>query len=281
MKLGTATSVLYQHAIRDAIPIIADTGYDGVDIWGGRPHVYRQDLSSVELRDLRQYIEDHGLAVSSFMPAFYRYPHSLSNPNPKIRNDSIEYMRQCIDNAAMLEARIVLVVPDHSLHGQTKEESLQRMIESIDGIAQYASQYDIKLGIEVLYYDETDLVNTSDDALSIIKELGYANIGVVLDTGTLNLSKEPLQDTVAKLNGLLLQVHVNDNEGGGKQQNLIPGEGTYNFKELIHVLMKSGYSGYLSAELSKEYSDDPVPALRTTAERIRAWIRESRQMTGQ
>jgi protein FrlC len=275
MRLGTATSVLYQYAIRDAISIIADTGYDGVDIWGGRPHVYRQDLSAVELRDLRQFIEDHGLAVPSFMPAFYRYPHSLSSPNPKIRNDSIDYMRQCIDNAAVLEAKIVLVVPDHSLHGQTKEESLQRMIESIGGIAQYASQYDLKLGIEVLYYDETDLVNTSDDALSIIKELGCANIGVVLDTGTLNLSKEPLQDSLAKLNGLLLQVHVNDNAGGSKQQNLIPGEGAYNFKELIHVLMKSGYSGFLSAELSKEYSDDPVPALRTTAERIRAWIRES------
>ncbi len=275
MKLGTATSVLCQYGIRDAIPIIADAGYDGVDIWGGRPHVYRQDLSTVELRDLRRFIEDHGLAVSSFMPAFYRYPHSLSNPNPKVRNDSIEYMRQCIDNAAVLEAGIVLVVPDHSLYGQTKEESLQRMIESIDGLAQYTSQYDLKLGIEVLYYDETDLVNTSDEALSIIKELGCANLGVVLDTGTLNLSREPLQDSVTKLNGLLLQVHVNDNEGDGKQQNLIPGEGTYNFKELIHVLLKSGYSGYLSAELSKEYSDNPVPALRTTAERIRAWLREN------
>jgi D-psicose/D-tagatose/L-ribulose 3-epimerase len=184
-------------------------------------------------------------------------------------------MRQCIDNAAVLEAGIVLVVPDLSLHGQTREESLQRMIESVGGLAQYASQYDLKLGIEVLYYDETDLVNTSDDALSIINELGCANIGVVLDTGTLNLSREPLQNSVAKLNGLLLQVHLNDNEGGSKQQNLIPGEGTYNFKELIHVLLKSGYSGYLSAELSKEYSDNPVPALRTTAERIRAWLREN------
>jgi protein FrlC len=275
MKLATATSVLYQYAIRDAIAIVANTGYDGVDIWGGRPHVYRQDLSTAELKDLRQLIRDHGLVISSFMPAFYRYPHSLSNPNPKVRDDSIGYMRQCIDNAAVLEARIVLVVPDLSLRGQTRQESLQRMIESINDLAQYASQYDLKLGIEVLYYDETDLVNTSDDALSIIKQLGCPNIGVVLDTGTLNLSKEPLQDAVAKLNGSLLQVHVNDNAGGSKQQNLIPGDGTYNFQESIRILMKSGYSGYLSAELSKEYSDDPAPALRTTAERLRAWIRES------
>ena len=159
MKLGTATSVLYLYAIEDAIPIISKIGFDGVDIWGGRPHVYRQDLSVAELKDLRQIIEDHGLIVSSFMPAFYRYPHSLSNPNPKIREDSIEYMRQCIDNAAVLGAKIVLVVPDLSIYGQTREETLKRMIDSIGVVAQYASRYDLKLGVEILYYDETDYLN--------------------------------------------------------------------------------------------------------------------------
>ena len=275
MKLGTATSVLYLYPLRDAIPLIAETGFDGIDIWGGRPHIYRQDYSPAELKELCQIIADHGLSVSSFMPAFYRYPHSLSNPNPKVRQDSIEYMRQCIDNAATLGARIVLVVPDLSLVGQARCDSRRRLVESIDACAQYASQYDLKLGIEVLHFDETDLVNTSGDALSIIEELGYTNIGVVLDTGTLNLSKEPLEEIIAKLDNLLLQVHINDNQGGSKQQNLIPGEGTYNFKELIRVLKTNGFTGFLSAELSKEYSDDPVPALRTTAERLKGWMQEN------
>jgi protein FrlC len=272
MKLGTATSVLYMYSIQDAIPLIARTGYEGVDIWGGRPHVYRQDLSVAELEELRQWIEDHGLVISSFMPAFYRYPHSLSNPNPKVRDDSIEYMRQCVDSAALLGTGIVLVVPDHTLHGQSKEDGLGRMMDSIDVIALYASQYDLKLGIEVLYYDETDLVNSADDARCIIDQLGHSNLGVVLDTGTLNLSQESPEEILAKLNGLILQVHVNDNAGGHKQQNLIPGEGTYDFRSLIRVLRAHNFSGFLSAELSKRYADDPEPALRTTAERLRSWL---------
>lgn len=275
MKLGTATSVLYLYGIMDAIPIVAKTGYDGVDIWGGRPHVYRQDLSVEELKELGQIIEDHGLVVSSFMPAFYRYPHSLSNPNLKIREDSIEYMRLCLDNAAVLGAKIVLVVPDLSIYGQTREDSLQRMIDSIGVVAEYASRYDLKLGVEVLYYDETDFVNTADDALYIIDQVGTENIGVVLDTGTLNLSKEPPEEILGKLGDLMMQVHVNDNHGGEHQQNLIPGEGTYDFKGLIKILKDHDYRGFLSAELSKEYAADPEPALRTTAERLRAWIREA------
>ena len=273
MKLGTATSVLYLYAIEDAIPIISKIGFDGVDIWGGRPHVYRQDLSVAELKDLRQIIEDHGLIVSSFMPAFYRYPHSLSNPNPKIREDSIEYMRQCIDNAAVLGAKIVLVVPDLSIYGQTREETLKRMIDSIGVVAQYASRYDLKLGVEILYYDETDYLNSADDALDIIDQVGSENIGVVLDTGTLNLSKESPEDILAKLGDLMLQIHVNDNNGGKAQQNLIPGEGTYDFKGLMQILKKYDYRGFLSAELSKEYAADPEPALKTTADRLREWMK--------
>jgi protein FrlC len=272
MNLGTATSVLYQYTIQDAVALVARAGYDGVDIWGGRPHVYRQDLSADELKDLRKQIERLGLTVSSFMPAFYRYPHSLSNPNPRVREDSIQYMRDCIDNAALLGAKIVLVVPDLSLHGQSREDSLGRMMEGIDIVARYASGTDLKLGIEVLYYDETDLVNSADDARAIIEQLGHDNLGVVLDTGTLNLSKEPPEEILAKLGDRVLQVHVNDNDGGREQQNLIPGDGTYDFRALIRVLKEHNFEGFLSAELSKGYAPEAEAALRTTAERLRAWM---------
>jgi protein FrlC len=273
MKLGTATSVFYLYELKDAVPLIAKAGFDGVDVWGGRPHVYRQDYSPAELRTLREQITGEGLAVSSFMPAFYRYPHSLSSPNPKVRADSIQYMRECADNAAVLGARVVLVVPDHSLHGQTPGDSLKRMTESIAEVANYARQYDLKLGIEVLFFDETDFVNSSEDALGIILQVGLPNLGVVADSGTMNLSKETPAQMLDKLGGLLLQVHVNDNHGEEKQQNLIPGEGTFDFQDLMTTLQRSRFEGFVSAELSKEYAADPYTALKLTADRLRAWMK--------
>jgi protein FrlC len=272
VKIATATSVLFQHTIQDAVRLVAQLGFDGVDLWGGRPHVYRDDLSGQELRDLRNLIADLGLTPVSLMPAFYRYPHSFSNPNPRVREDSIGYVRQCIDNAAVLGAGIVLIVPDHSLHGHSRDDARARFVESVDAVAHHASQYDLMLGIEVLYYDETDYVNSADDALAIIGELGHRNIGVVLDTGTLNLSKEDPVEMLAQLGDRLLQVHVNDNAGGREQQNLVPGDGTYDFRSLIRALQAYGYSGFLSAELTKGYADDPEPPLRTTAERLRSWL---------
>jgi protein FrlC len=276
MKLGTATSVLHYYAIQDAINVVAEAGYDGVDIWGGRPHVYRHDWSTQELIALRQQMEAAGLSASSLMPAFYRYPHSLSNPNANVRRDSIDYMRVCVDNAAILGAKVVLVVPDHSLHGQSAAESRKRLTESVGEVADYASQYDLKLGLEVLYFDETDLITSTDEALAIIDELGgAANLGVVLDSGTLHLSKEPLAEVLAKLKERFLQIHVSDHHGV-KQQNLIPGEGTYDFGEMMRVLLNHNYTGFISAELSREYADEPLSALRTTAQRLRGWMEAAR-----
>ena len=105
MKLGYSTWGMPELAIDSAVNAIAEAGYEGVDIWGGRPHVYRHDWSAQELNALREQMASYGLSASSFMPAFYRYPHSLSNPNANVRLDSIDYMRICVDNAAILGAK--------------------------------------------------------------------------------------------------------------------------------------------------------------------------------
>jgi sugar phosphate isomerase/epimerase len=66
MRIATATSVLFQHTIQDAIRLIASIGFDGVDIWGGRPYVYRNDLTAEKLVQLCHLIADHSLRVVSF-----------------------------------------------------------------------------------------------------------------------------------------------------------------------------------------------------------------------
>jgi protein FrlC len=271
MKLGVVTSVFVNYLLPDVIPCVAEAGYDGIDIWGGRPHAYRHDYGPDELERLRGLLDDHHLTVASFMPAFYRYPHSLSSPNETVRQDSLDYMRQCIDNAVILGAGIVLLVPGCSLHGQDVQDARRRMVDSIGEICRYAAQYDVRLGIEPANRVASNLINTASDAMSIINELGHPSLGVVLDSGHINLVEESAEEAIRRLGHLLLQFHVNDNDGQ-KQQNLIPGEGTVDFYELIRLLRTAGYDGFLSVELAWDYTADPVPAITEAAKRMRALL---------
>jgi fructoselysine 3-epimerase len=269
MKLSVASSIFVNYSIQDAIRLAAEAGYDGVDIWGGRPHVYRKDFSPLELRALRKQVEECGLQVPSFMPAFFRYPHSLSSPNEIVRQDSLDYMRNCLDNALELGAQVLLVIPGRSLHGQDVQEARRWLLDSLHTICSYTESADIKLGLEPANMAVTDLVNTSQDAKQIISELGYANLGVVLDSGHVNLGTETPKEAIQLLGSRLFQVHINDNDGR-RQQNLIPGLGTIYFEEWIRLLNKEGYTGYLSIELAWDYALDPLPAVKEAFD----WVKE-------
>lgn len=272
MKLATTTSVLFYHGLRDAIRIVSELGYDGIDLWGGRPHVYRDDFGPDELAEIRRDLEAAELGVSSLMPAFYHYPHSLSNPNPRIVADSIDYMRMCVDNAVVLGAKHVLVVPDMTLIGESRDASLRRFISATAEIADYAAQRDMRLGIELLYSDETDLYISAVAARDTVHRIGRDNVGVVVDCGALHLSKEVPSDVFSTLSDVMLQVHVSDHHGGPTQENLIPGDGTYDFPAFITALGDIGYDGYVSVELSKGYALDAQSALSTAATRMRTWM---------
>jgi len=271
MKLSTATSVFVNYRLEDAVDQVIAAGFDGIDIWCGRPHLYRKDHSAAELDAIKQKLGYHDLAVASLMPAFFRYPYSLSSPIDVIRDDSIEYMKDSIDNAAALGARHVLVVPSHSLQGQTLEDARRRFVNSLESVCGYAANKGVRLGLEIVYPELSDYMCSSEDALDAAQKINYCGLGVVLDSGHLNLSGENLTNALGNLDSLLLQVHVNDNDG--KQQlNAIPGEGNFDFARLVSLLCQNQFDGFLTLELAWGYSFDPLPAVQKAASRMRAYM---------
>lgn len=269
MKTSIASSVFVNYSIEDTVKIVSSIGFDGLDIWGGRPHIYRNDLDKKRLIKLSKLLNDEGITVPSFMPAFFRYPHSLSNPNPIIRNDSIDYMRECIYNAVQLNAQSVLLVPGRSLNGQSYDDAFSRLVESIFVINECAQSYDIRLAIEPVNHYVSDLVNTSADALKIITKVNSNNLSITLDTGHINLSSESIEDAINRSAELLQQIHINDNDGK-TQQNLVLGEGTFNFVMFSNILKSIDYPGFLSLELGWEYTLEPESAAIFALQRMKS-----------
>ncbi len=271
MKISTATSVFVNYTIQDAAREILKAGYEGIDLWCGRPHLYRKDHSPQELHSLAEWLRQNGLAPVSCMPAFFRYPYSLSSPSEIIRRDSIDYMKETIDTACILSAAKVLVIPTHSLHGQATQDARTRFIDSLAVVCHYAEANGIKLGIEIVYPALSDYMSSTDDALRVIQEIGSPCLGIVLDTGHLNLSGENIEQAFQKAGDLLFQIHVNDNDGH-HQQNNIPGEGSFNFPRLSRLLYQMNYSGALTVEIGWQYSFDPVSAAARALERMQTYL---------
>ena len=260
MKVSTVTSILVNYTLDAAIDKVISIGFDGVDIWCGRPHLYRHDYSEDSVSALGEKIKKSGLKIVSVMPAFYRYPYSLSSPIESICADSIGYMKDCIDNAKLIGADNVLVVPMSRLLNQTPVDARRLFVKSLAEVCAYAEQKKIKLGIEVLKNQDCNFITKTLDVINIVKEIGSGNLGLVFDSGEMSLTGESFDAAMELAGDLVMNIHINDNDGVS-DTNSIPGEGGFNFHALKDTLEKYNYDGYLSLELGYHYSSDPEAAL--------------------
>jgi protein FrlC len=274
LKLSLSSFVYFNFPLAEAIHRTAAAGYNGIDIWGGRPHAYRHDLSDLEIAALRRQIEAEGMTVVSFIPAQFRYPTSLCSPLDKVRLESIAYIQDSIQTAASFDAPVVSVCPGHTLFGQSVEDGLDRLRDSLNSIAEFAASYNILIAIEPADKYETDLVTTCQDGLLLTQSLSHNNLGVLLDNGHAQVVGEDVSGTIANLKERLFHVHIDDNHGQ-RDQHLVPGDGIFNFVSMLRTLAQVGYHGYLSAELDWGYTIDPDKPVRLTLERMRSFSEQA------
>jgi sugar phosphate isomerase/epimerase len=124
----------------------------------------------------------------------------------------------------------------------------------------------VRLALEPVNRYELDLINTVDEGLAFVQEIGHPSLGLVLDTFHMNIEEssrtEPFRRAMAA--GRLWHVHVGDNN------RLPPGRGLIDFAAIVTTLHDSGYYGFLSAELLARPDGDT--AARQTLSHLRPML---------
>src|SRR4051794_41295734 len=74
MRLCSVTSLMKFYPLPEALAVIAEAGYQGVELWGGLPHAYTDDfydggkLDQATVDRCRKLLNDSGLEPVSFLP---------------------------------------------------------------------------------------------------------------------------------------------------------------------------------------------------------------------
>ncbi len=269
MKFAQSSFVYHNYSLQYAIHSLGRLGYDGIAVWGGRPHMYRQDLHA-QLPELRDLLAEYDMAVCHVIPAQFRYPSLLASANEKVRRDSVRYIMDNVDNALLLGAPSVHICAGFSLFDEPREWGWQRLRRSISEILEYVRGTGLRLYIEPAHRFESNQILTLDDGLRMIWEIGDPLLGILLDTGHLHVNGEDLAAGVAKLGPLLGHVDLDDNDGS-TDAHLAPGAGTIDFAPFAAALEQSGYTGYVAAELGMHYVLNPEPVVSACL----AWLRRT------
>jgi protein FrlC len=262
MKFSQSSFVYFNYPLPEAIRRLHRYGYQGVEIWGGRPHACRRDLDD-QIDEIIALLDRLEMGVPNFVPAQFRYPSILCSLNEAVRRDSVQYIKDEIDTALRLGAPSVSLCPGMTLYGEDVDKGWSQLRKSIMELLDYTEGTDLLLLIEPAHRAESTLILTVDDGLRMIEEIGSERLGILLDTGHAHVNGEDLAEAVRKLAGVPLHIHIDDNHGDS-DAHLIPGEGSIDFKPFVQALGEIDYQGFLSAELGFQYTTDPDAAVEET-----------------
>jgi len=198
--------------------------------------------------------------------SFFQDNLSLADPDPEVQEYVQQRMKSHILFAEHLGASVVL----GSIRGRLDESSIearqrcyQAAVESSRELARFAGHHGVRLTIEPINRYETNFLNTVEETLHFLEDLGEETVGVLLDTFHMNIEEASMDEAVHAAGDRLWHVHWVDSN------RCAPGMGHTEFRPLYQALQGVEYGGYLSAEII------PRPDDRIAAE---TWFRNTQTM---
>lgn len=226
---------------------IRETGYTGIEI---APFTLAEDPATIPAdarAEYRRIIGDEGLTFVGLHWLMVS-PKGLhvTTPDDDLRSRSWDHILRLIDLCADLGPNGVMVfgspLQRGTTGGSTREEATKRYVDGLAGVAGHAEQRGVKLLVEALPSNQTDVVLSLDEAASIVARIGSPAIQTMFDTHNAVEETTPHAELVEKHFGVIRHVHVNETDGGHC------GTGDYEFAPVLATLKRLKYQGWISLE---------------------------------
>ena len=240
---------------------IREAGFESMEmeITAGDYEDYQEKWDEVVKRS-----KDIGLDIVSIMAVTYE----MFSLDPEKRRWSLqEYEKICQMTAAAgagLSTNCFYLPPEmvpdnrasYYLGGPTKSvkvpegfswEGLRNIvIEQLQKSSDIASKHGLGFAMEMR---AGDFISSVDGVVSVFKDTGRENIGMVYDVAHAHAIGEYLDLGIYKLGKYLKLVHLSDNDGS-RPYHYQPGKGNIDFTNIINTLKAVNYNGYLVVDIS-------------------------------
>lgn len=232
----------------DACKTLRKAGYTGMEI---APYTLKEDpalVSAAERRDYRDIMESEGLGFVGLHWLMVS-PKGLhvTGPDKRLRERSWTHVRNLIDLCADLGPDGVLVFGSPaqraSTGGLTREEATRNFVDGLAALAPHAGERGATILLEALPPGQCDVVQTLDEAVAIVREIGSPSLRTMFDVHNAIDETEPHAALVDRHFEWIRHVHVNELDGRHC------GAGGYDFGPLLDVLGRRGYGGWISLEV--------------------------------
>ena len=253
MKLAYSTNAFKRYSLNEAIRMIAEIGYEGIELLCDSPHAYPPIFQDKEIHSFKNQIAKFRLVISN-LNAFTLYSISDVYHPSWIEDDKlsrelrITHTMNCIKLAKKIGAKNLSTEPGGPVMGRkTNMKYLEKMfIEGLNRVVPIAEEENIKILIEP---EPNLLLENSNQFLNFIENLSTDNVGLNFDIGHFYCVGEDPTEIIYKLSEYIEHFHLADIASNRIHNHLIPGDGSINFRSVFRAIEGIGYKGFVTVEL--------------------------------
>jgi D-psicose/D-tagatose/L-ribulose 3-epimerase len=243
MLFGASTFIWvspFSTANTDLLTKVKNMGYDIIEI-------AVENTSIIDWKLIKDIARDLDLRIT--ISGAFGPERDISSTEPAFRETGKQYIIDCIRIAEAMESP-VFGGPVYSAVGKTrivsdeqKKQEREWCVGILKEVSQIAGDSGVTLGLEPLNRFETDMINTVDQALSLLNEVGSPHLKIVLDTFHSNIEEKDIPASIRKIGkDLLCHVQGNESDRG------TPGTGHLEWQGIQEALTDIGYDGAVVIE---------------------------------
>lgn len=271
MKFAFSANAFRRYSLTDTIEIIADLGYEGIEIMADIPHAYPPNLKKKDIAAIKATLRRCRMEVSN-INAFMLWAEgdtwhpSWIEADPGRREQRVDHTRRCIELAAQLEVATISTEPGGPLDGMAVETGQRIFREGLEAVQALAREK----GVRVLIEPEPGLlIETSSQFLDFIDGLDQEVFGLNFDIGHFFCVHEEPSALVSQLRNHTCHYHLEDIGADRVHHHLLPGMGAINLPAVLQAIDAVDYQGFVTIELYP-YENNPVEAARQALAYVRA-----------
>ena len=220
-------------------PKIKLMGFDAVEI----PIEYPEKIDAKKVKAALEANELEPIVCGAFGPS-----RDLTHDDPAVHENCFQYIRQGLDLCNEWDATF-LAGPMYSAVGKARMLSpelrkieWERAVTNLHKVCKMAQDRKLEIALEPLNRFESDMVNTAEDVLRLIKDINHPAAKVLLDGFHMAIEERNIEHAITSVGDKLIHVQVSENYRG------TPGTGQTPWDSFKKGLKNISYKGVISIE---------------------------------
>lgn len=237
-KVPSSAPIILRGEMMSILADAKELGYDAVEL-------QLRDAQKVDGEKIQAFCNENDFGISAISTGLESALNGLSmiSDKARIRQKTLLKLKQHVDLASRFECPVIIGCIRGNIPAfSDKAKYMKYFVSGLIELVEYAADVGVVIVVEAINSYLNNYLNTVKETCDFIRELGYDNLKIHIDTHHMNIEDYDPIEAVLYCKGTIGYVHF------AEINRMVPGQGNMDFEAVMKALCKANYEGYITLE---------------------------------